>query len=81
MKQPKPPKNPNDAWLDFATEQVAKDMIDWLKHTVNTKRAICSLEPAELKALAGCAIARYCIEQGRRTQTQKPYPPAIDLLV
>lgn len=73
-------RNPDNEWLDYATEQVAIAMATWLKRTVNTQRAIRDLKKAELIALAGAAVAQYDLEVGRRAQTQRPYPDPTTLL-
>lgn len=73
--------NPDNEWLDQAAQRVAAAMIDWLKNTINTKRPINTMSKEEMAALAGCAIGAYCIEQGRRPETQRPYASIEDLLV
>ena len=67
------PPSPDDEWLDYTTTQVADAIIAWLKGTVNVKRAVCTLTKEEVKALAGCAMARHQAELDRRELTQRPY--------
>jgi len=74
-------RNPDNEWLDYATEQVAMAMATWLKQTVNTQRAIRDLKKVEIVALAGAAVAQYELEVGRRAQTQRPYSDPAALLV
>lgn len=42
-------------------------MVTWLKGSVNTKREICSLSPAELECMAEAATAAWIVAASHRT--------------
>ncbi len=73
--------SPDNEWLDKTTEHVAREMVAWLKGTINTARPIRSLNIAEMKALAGCAMAAYEVEVSLRGVMQRPYPPVSEFML
>lgn len=65
--------NPDDEWFAECDKHVAKAMAEWLKETINAKRAINTLTMKEMTTLARVATDTWLVLQSRRAAEQKPY--------
>lgn len=65
-REPLRPPSPEDQWRDAAVAEIAKEMGQWLKATLNIDRPIRSMKLAEMKPLAEVAISGWALRRARR---------------
>lgn len=71
----------DDKWLDDVNTGAARDMVSWLKATVNVRRAIETLTLDELKPLAVVVWSYYIKALSiRKAQPPEPTPEQTEQL-
>lgn len=79
-KRPQRVPTLDDKWLKEIRAACAREMIAWLKGTINTQRAIRSLSMAEMECLAACATDRWIVLAASRLNETDDEAERADLL-